>query len=413
MEEEKNIQESIEQSKEQEEEISEQIIERESNQNQKDIVETNTPKQQEEVSREQSQKLKILDVLTPDQIRSKVQDLVLFEGEINKYKPGISIQYISRWGQVTKNEFMYFKNQWAATCWLRKPIVVVPLIYIQSVQKVQVITESSKKYQSKYDKSTKKYLDKYQFELFLKSNVNLEMLSKKTDLSILKDLSTINQHEQNISQQECEKEKKDEESNVDNNSENINNKEVLVKIEEDENENYHRESVSPKVKYGSNEIEMPSPPKIIVKNPPEPESNNNNQSLSQEECKDKLISTPNKIYKSACLEDISKNIKVLTPNQTFQKMPDISPGHLMKTPLSKKSSRDKGLNKSNISSKQQHESKIIVEDDVKFNDEKELEQYKSFRQEKSQLYLAASAKEEIQTRNPSAWLPSLSSTKHK
>lgn len=109
MEEEKNIQESIEQSKEQEEEISEQIIERESNQNQKDIVETNTPKQQEEVSREQSQKLKILDVLTPDQIRSKVQDLVLFEGEINKYKPGISIQYISRWDKSRKTNLCILK----------------------------------------------------------------------------------------------------------------------------------------------------------------------------------------------------------------------------------------------------------------------------------------------------------------
>ena len=51
---------------------------------------------------------------------------VLYEGELLKYKPGLKISYIERWGQITKNEFRYFKNNWTANCWLSRPLQHIP-----------------------------------------------------------------------------------------------------------------------------------------------------------------------------------------------------------------------------------------------------------------------------------------------
>lgn len=60
---------------------------------------------------------------------------VLYEGEMMKYKPGLKISYIDRWGQLTKREFRYFKNNWTANCWLSRPLIVIPFRNIAAVRK--------------------------------------------------------------------------------------------------------------------------------------------------------------------------------------------------------------------------------------------------------------------------------------
>ena len=57
------------------------------------------------------------------------------EGELMKYKPQMENNHICRWGQLTKDVFMYFKNQYSASCWLNKPIIVIPIRFIERVIK--------------------------------------------------------------------------------------------------------------------------------------------------------------------------------------------------------------------------------------------------------------------------------------
>eukprot|EP00826_Nyctotherus_ovalis_P065789 TRINITY_DN9681_c0_g9_i1.p1 TRINITY_DN9681_c0_g9~~TRINITY_DN9681_c0_g9_i1.p1 ORF type:complete len:492 (+),score=73.02 TRINITY_DN9681_c0_g9_i1:502-1977(+) len=124
-------------------------------------------------------RMNIMDVLTKEQMRSEMQTEVLFEGELSKYSPGISVQYIPRWCQVTRRQFMYFNSQWSANCWLRNPLAAVPLEAVRSVQRVVVEVESGRKRK----KEVKKVL--YQFEIFLKSGSTVlpYKASRSQDLS--------------------------------------------------------------------------------------------------------------------------------------------------------------------------------------------------------------------------------------
>jgi hypothetical protein len=60
-------------------------------------------------------------------------DVVLFEGVVLKFKPGLSQLYVSRWLQLTTHELRYYKNQLAANCWLTKPLYSVPLRAVKDV----------------------------------------------------------------------------------------------------------------------------------------------------------------------------------------------------------------------------------------------------------------------------------------
>ena len=107
---------------------------------------------------------KCITKVTPEDI----QDNILFESELKKYQPGISIKYISRWCQITRTQFMYFTNNWSANCWLTKPLMIIPLEYIKLVQKVLVNTEPKKKVDNKQI---------YQFEVFLMDDVDIFKLN--------------------------------------------------------------------------------------------------------------------------------------------------------------------------------------------------------------------------------------------
>jgi hypothetical protein len=42
------------------------------------------------------------------------KDPILYEGEMMKYKPGVSHQYFERWLVVTQTHFLYYKNRMSA-----------------------------------------------------------------------------------------------------------------------------------------------------------------------------------------------------------------------------------------------------------------------------------------------------------
>jgi len=79
--------------------------------------------------------LSIPDILPKQLIETQNPEDILFEGELCKYKPGVTYNYISRWCIVTKSEFKYYKNRFSAHCWMDKPLVRIPLACVKSAQR--------------------------------------------------------------------------------------------------------------------------------------------------------------------------------------------------------------------------------------------------------------------------------------
>lgn len=100
-------------------------------------------------------------------------EVVLFEGSVMKFKPGLSQLYVSRWLQLTTTELRYYKNQLSANCWLTKPLSTVPLESIRDVSRSQAsnIKEA-------------KPVKPFQFEVFIKREDHSTTLSRAADGSV-------------------------------------------------------------------------------------------------------------------------------------------------------------------------------------------------------------------------------------
>lgn len=101
---------------------------------------------------------------------SKLEDdpnSILFEGELLKYRPGMSSEYIPRWCRLTYDGFAYYKNQWSATCSNKTPLAYIPLLQIREVSTV--------------NRPGKKLQNLAEFEIFLMQEEELLKLSRNTE----------------------------------------------------------------------------------------------------------------------------------------------------------------------------------------------------------------------------------------
>lgn len=101
---------------------------------------------------------------------SKTEDdpnSIIFEGELLKYRPGMSSEYIPRWCRLTYEGFAYYKNQWAATCSNKTPLAFVPLLQIREVSAV--------------NRPGKKMQNLAEFEIYLMQEEELLKLSRNTE----------------------------------------------------------------------------------------------------------------------------------------------------------------------------------------------------------------------------------------
>jgi len=94
-------------------------------------------------------------------------ELVVIEGDLMKYKPGIHFKYVKRWIQITKNEIRYYKSKWNANCWDSKALVTVPFKDIKGVYRVNLKTPKALKNEG----TTTRHLNQndpklYHFEIF-------------------------------------------------------------------------------------------------------------------------------------------------------------------------------------------------------------------------------------------------------
>lgn len=51
-----------------------------------------------------------------------------------KLKPGMKLEFTSRWVQVTQRALRYYKNRWTKNSGLLKPLGAIPLEAIQRIQ---------------------------------------------------------------------------------------------------------------------------------------------------------------------------------------------------------------------------------------------------------------------------------------
>ncbi len=124
-------------------------------------------KEKLEEENEKAKGLKVADFVAAKDILSEDSNQPLYEGEIARYKPGISVSYIARWAQVTRKDFKCYKNRVNSTQWLAKPLSFVPLNLIDRVARVDVNVTKGKK-------QSKGVQWRFQFEIFLKSRLSVQ-----------------------------------------------------------------------------------------------------------------------------------------------------------------------------------------------------------------------------------------------
>lgn len=107
-------------------------------------------------------------------LMSENPDDILYEGEVWKYKPGLNTTYMTRWAQVTKREFKYYKDRYHSSQWLSKPLVVLSLPDIDKVVKAESPVDNLAKV------GTKSTRIKHLFEILTKfQEENEEQCSKR------------------------------------------------------------------------------------------------------------------------------------------------------------------------------------------------------------------------------------------
>ncbi|KAL4470172.1 hypothetical protein ABPG72_009097 [Tetrahymena utriculariae] len=108
------------------------------------------------------------------------QKKILFQGELQKYKPGLNYNFISRFITLNLESIKYYKDRVHSKCYEDKPLQVIPIASIQSVSKVQFqVPLLPKEKQRQKNNLQKLYPDNlsknvvvYYFEITLDNNEN-------------------------------------------------------------------------------------------------------------------------------------------------------------------------------------------------------------------------------------------------
>ncbi|KAL4473809.1 hypothetical protein ABPG74_022673 [Tetrahymena malaccensis] len=108
------------------------------------------------------------------------QKKILFQGELQKYKPGLNYNFISRYITLNLESIKYYKDRVHSKCYEDKPLQVIPIASIQSVSKVQFqVPLLPKEKQRQKNNLQKLYPDNlsknvvvYYFEIILDNNEN-------------------------------------------------------------------------------------------------------------------------------------------------------------------------------------------------------------------------------------------------
>ncbi len=113
-------------------------------------------------------KLKITDIVKEAALKSKDPNTWLYQGNLLRYRPGFSDNYIPKWCTISRSTFAYYRDKWAANCFLENPLVAIPIARIKSVKRVLLEIPDEKK------KGQKPKQMKFQFEIILHDTTGFE-----------------------------------------------------------------------------------------------------------------------------------------------------------------------------------------------------------------------------------------------
>lgn len=111
--------------------------------------------------------MKIEELLTPAQMSSTDPRAILIEGDLWKYHPGFSHNFVRRWCVLTRSGFQYYQSKWSANCSIDYPLSSIPAESIRSIQRVHVEIPESTRLQCK--KNADFDFTQYQVEVFVKT----------------------------------------------------------------------------------------------------------------------------------------------------------------------------------------------------------------------------------------------------
>ena len=86
-----------------------------------------------------------------------------------KFHPGFSINYVSRWAQVTKTVLRFYKNYHHSVSSFRRPLLAIPIQYIKDVKECKIKPKRSNA-RKVYEKNGKNIYDMNQFEILLEED---------------------------------------------------------------------------------------------------------------------------------------------------------------------------------------------------------------------------------------------------
>jgi len=286
----------------------------------------------------------------PDlQIQISDDTLIHFESELKKYKPGLSKQYILRWCQATPSHLNYYKSHWSANCWLAKPLMSIPYNAIQSIRRVEV------KFPIKKKPTGKKQPEIYQFEIFLKKDVDVSLLSKSIDYSAYE-----TRYMQLIKQR-------------------------------------------PNSRGASYSVMMPRSVYGSVANIRDPLSSE--QNLKGRPPAYSFLEPTSSAQRPM---SINASTSHLSPEKS-----GVVSGHLMKTPSTlyktKEYSQEKFMMSNELSTSGEKRVEFIEHDNLMFVNKKQIERYEAFKQKYGKELQNVVMSEEVNIKNPSAWIPTLAS----
>ena len=90
-------------------------------------------------------------------------EVILCEGDLSKFKPGMETNFITRWLQLSTRSFRYYKNHYHSVCFLTKPISAIPLNAIEKIIKYNIDNTD-------YKREKERAMYQYMFEVVLKQD---------------------------------------------------------------------------------------------------------------------------------------------------------------------------------------------------------------------------------------------------
>ncbi len=112
-------------------------------------------------------------------MKSHNLELWLFQGTLEKYKPGFTRSFYPKWFTVSKSTLAYYRDKWSANCFMDNPLFTIPMSCISSVKWVPVaVPEEGRRRRGKRGGPDP---HNFQFEIVLREKVRFSGVGRPSN----------------------------------------------------------------------------------------------------------------------------------------------------------------------------------------------------------------------------------------